>query len=184
MHDNPGRVPRVVVGISRSPASWWALAWAIGEARRRGARLLLVHVYRPCWLPPPDDPRFTSVDPDPNADRVSDGNRLIWTAIGKAVGEMPAGLAFEEAIVPGRAAAELARLAHGGDVLVLGSRHRGWFRRHAPGSVARACARRAECPVLIVPEPSVSALAESLAADGVRTHWRRRGPDHQARLAS
>ena len=47
MNDGTGRVPRLVVGISRSPASWWALAWAVGEARQRGARLLLVHVFRP-----------------------------------------------------------------------------------------------------------------------------------------
>jgi len=36
MGGETGRVPHVIVGISRSPASWWALAWAVGEARRRG----------------------------------------------------------------------------------------------------------------------------------------------------
>ena len=46
-----GRVPRLVVGISRSWASWWALAWAVGEARRRRARLLLAHVFRPPVAP-------------------------------------------------------------------------------------------------------------------------------------
>ena len=48
--------PRLVVGISRSRASWWgALAWAVGEARRRGARLLLVNVFRPPVAPPSAD---------------------------------------------------------------------------------------------------------------------------------
>ena len=47
MNDRADRVPRLIVGISRSRASWWALAWAVGEARRRGARLLLVNVFRP-----------------------------------------------------------------------------------------------------------------------------------------
>jgi len=46
-----GRVPRLAVGISRSRASWWALAWAVGEARRRRARLLLAHVFRPPVAP-------------------------------------------------------------------------------------------------------------------------------------
>jgi len=41
------RVPCLIVGVSRSRASWWALAWAVGEARRRGARLLVIHVFRP-----------------------------------------------------------------------------------------------------------------------------------------
>ena len=32
-------------------ATAWALAWAVGEARRRGARLLLAHVFRPPVAP-------------------------------------------------------------------------------------------------------------------------------------
>jgi nucleotide-binding universal stress UspA family protein len=55
MNGGTGRVPRLIVGISRSRASWWALDWAVGEARRRGARLLLVHVFRPPVFPSPDD---------------------------------------------------------------------------------------------------------------------------------
>ena len=51
MNGETGRVPRLVVGISRSRASWWALAWAVGEARRRRARLLLAHVFRPLVAP-------------------------------------------------------------------------------------------------------------------------------------
>lgn len=43
MNGRTGRVPCLVVRISRSRAS----GWAVGEARRRGARLLLVHVFRP-----------------------------------------------------------------------------------------------------------------------------------------
>lgn len=178
------RVPRLVIGISRSRASWWALAWATGEARRRGARLVLVHVFRPHLLPPQGpDPRYAGRWEDPDADRVAAGNRLIWTAIGEALGDIPGGIAFEEVIVPGRAAAELARLARSGDVLVLGARRRGWLRRRAPGSVARACSRRARCPVVVVPEPSASALAAALPAD-VRGRWRWWPPHREARLTS
>jgi nucleotide-binding universal stress UspA family protein len=174
----------LIVGISRSRASWWALSWAIGEARRRGARLLLVHVFRPRFLLSPEiDPYFASVRQDPDADRVADGNTLIWAAIDQAVGQMPRDVAFEEVILPGRPAVELARLARGGDVLVLGSRHRGWLRRLAPGSVARACARRADCPVVTVPEPSPSALTAALPADSVRGHRHRWMPHREARIA-
>jgi nucleotide-binding universal stress UspA family protein len=165
------RVPRLVVGISRSRASWWALAWATGEARRRGAQLILVHVLRPGSLPPPEIGQcFIGMARDPNADRAAYGNMLIEAAIGHAVGRMPGDVAVEQAVFPGRPAVELARLAHGGDVLVLGSRHRGWLRRLAPGSVARACARRAACPVVIVPEPSPSEFSVTLPADAVRGH--------------
>jgi hypothetical protein len=56
MTDGTGRAPRLIVGISRSPAGWWALARAVGEARRRGARLL-VNVFRP-----PVDPAAGDTD--------------------------------------------------------------------------------------------------------------------------
>ncbi len=71
--DRTGRVPRLVVGISRSRASWWALAWAVGESRRRGMRLLLVHVLRPSALP------AASTDQDPSGpprDPFADDRRI------------------------------------------------------------------------------------------------------------
>ena len=172
MNGGSARVPRLVVGISRSPASWWALAWAVGEARRRGARLLLVNVFSPPVSP--STAIFQLGSPgaarDPQAERVAHGNALIRTAIAHAVGWMPGDVAMEQQVISGRPAVELASLAWGGDLLVLGSRRRGWLRRLAPGSVARACARRADCPVVVVPEPSPSALTSSLPASSVRGH--------------
>jgi nucleotide-binding universal stress UspA family protein len=178
------RVPRLVVGISRSPASWWALAWAIGEARRRGAQLVLVHVFRPRGLSLLDtDDLFAPVPRDPNADRLAAGYALICRAIGQAAGQLPSDVAVERTVVPGRPSAVLTRLAYGADVLVLGSRHRGWLRRHAPGSVSRACARRTDCLVVIVPQPSPSALAATLPSDVMRDrrhHWL---PHREQRIA-
>ena len=187
MNGGSGRVPRLVVGISRSRASWWALAWAVGEARRRGARLLLVNVFRPPvtsstaifgQVSTGNTPR------DPCAERVADGNALIRTAIAQAVSWMPGDVAMEQQVIPGRPTAELASLAWGGDLLVLGSRRRGWLRRLAPGSVARACARRADCPVVVVPEPSPSALTASLPASSAGGHRFRWMPRRGARSVS
>ncbi len=179
------RVPQLVVGISRSPASWWALAWAIGEARRRGMQLVLVHVFRPRGFSLLDtDDLFAPVPRDPNADRLAAGYALIDRAVGQAAGQLPRGVVVKRTVRPGRPAAELTFLAHGGDVLVLGSRRRGWLRRHAPGSVSRACSRRADCLVVIVPEPSPSALAAALpavAVRGRRHHWL---PHREQRIAS
>lgn len=181
MDDTTGPVPRLVVGISRSRASSWALAWAAGEARRRGARLLVVHAFRPRLVYPLPDPRYASVQDDPYTERLAAGNRLIWTAISEALGQLPRDISLEEVIVPGRAAVELARIARGGDVLVLGARHRGPLRRLAPGSVARACSRRAECPVVVVPEPSPRALAAALPTDA-RAHWHWWPPHRETRM--
>jgi nucleotide-binding universal stress UspA family protein len=180
-------MPRLVVGISRSRASWWALAWATGEARRRRARLLLVHVFRPSSFPvlePETGECFVSMPRDPDASRMEYGYTLIQAAIAQALGQIPGDIAVEKSVVPGRAAVELSRFAQGSDVLVLGSRHRGWLRRHAPGSVARACARRADCPVVIVPEPMPSALTTIFPADSAHGHWFRWMPHRGARIAS
>jgi nucleotide-binding universal stress UspA family protein len=83
MNDGTGRVPRLIVGISRSPASWWALAWAIGEARRRGARLLLVHVFRPPVVAPVAGAGLSMppTSQDLYAEGVAYSNALIRTAI-------------------------------------------------------------------------------------------------------
>jgi len=186
MNGETGRVPVVIVGISRSRASWWALAWAVGEARHRGARLLLVHVFRPPVAPGAADygPGGPGVPRDLYADRITHGNALIVTAIDQAVGRMPGEVAMRQQVISGRPAVELASLALGGDLLVLGSRHRGWLRRLAPGSVARACARRARCPVVIVPEPSLSALPAALPADLARGHRHRWVPHRGQQTAS
>lgn len=85
---------------------------------------------------------------------------------------MPRDVAIEQQAFSGRPAVELASVAWGGDLLVLGSRRRRWLHRLAPGSVARACARRAQCPVVIVPEPSPNVLQASLLVPA-RVHWLR-----------
>jgi nucleotide-binding universal stress UspA family protein len=107
-------------------------------------------------------PGMPPTSPDLYADRVAYGNALIRTAVDQAVGWLPGDVAMEQQAFSGRPAVELANLGWGGDLVVLGSRRRGWLRRLAPGSVARACARRADCPVVIVPEPSPSVLQASL----------------------
>jgi nucleotide-binding universal stress UspA family protein len=174
------------VGISRSRASWWALAWTVGEARRRGAHLLLVHVFRPPVAPAAGyyGQECPGMSRDPYADRLAHGSALIRTAIDQAVGRMPGGMAVEQLVTSGRPAVELSSLAWGSDLLVLGSRRRGWLRRLAPGSVARACARRADCPVVIVPEPSPGALPASLLAGSIRARRFRWAPRRGAQAAS
>ena len=71
MYSGTGQVPRLIAGISRSEASWWALAWAVGEARRRGAGLLLVHVFRPAAAPYAEDYRSGV----PTQPRIRTGSR-------------------------------------------------------------------------------------------------------------
>jgi nucleotide-binding universal stress UspA family protein len=129
MNGGTGRVPRMIVGVGRSRASWWALAWAVEEARRRGAHLLLVHVFRPSAAPVVADYRYgvLSAPQDPYGDRMEHGYTLIREAITRAVDWMPGDVAIEQQVLPGRPAVELARLA---------GRPRHRARVPAPGAVA------------------------------------------------
>jgi hypothetical protein len=90
MNGGAGRVPWMIVGISRSRASGWALAWAAGEGHRCGARLLLVRVFRPPAAPAVADYRYgvLSVPRDPYGDCMEHGYALIRGAIVQAVGWM------------------------------------------------------------------------------------------------
>ena len=143
MYGGTGPDPRLIVGISRSAASWWALAWAVGEARRRGARLLLVHVFRPAAAPYAEDYRsgVPGQPRDPYGEQMEHGYALIHEAIAQAVGWLPGDIAIEQQVLCGRPARELARLAQGDDVIVLGARHRGLFAA-GPG-LGGACLRAA-----------------------------------------
>jgi len=96
---------------------------------------------------------------DPYGDRMEHGYALIHRAIAQAVGWMPGEVAIEQQVLSGRPAVELARLAQREDMVVLGCRRRGLLRRLAPSSVGRGCVRRADCPVVAVPEPSATAFA-------------------------
>ena len=186
MNDGTGRAPRLVVGISRSPASWWALAWAVGRPADAGRAC--------CWSMfsarrgrSPRRGRLPGHAPHvPGPVRRPRGVRyaLIRTAIDQAVGRMPGDVATEQQAFSGRPAVEFASIARGGDLLVLGSRCRGRLRLLAPGSVARACARRADCPVVIVPEPSPSVLQTSLPVGSARVSRFRWVPRRGARTAS
>ena len=186
MNGGRDRGPRLIVGISGSRASWWALAWAVGEARRRQATLLLVNVFRtPAAACAADySPGLVGTPLDPYAARVAYGNALIETALQQVLGRVPGDVRVEQEVVCGQVAATLAGLAWGDDLLVLGCRRRGRLGRHAPGSVARACARLADCPVVIVPEPLPSEHAAFSAAGPGRSHWFGRMPHRGARAAS
>ena len=56
-------------------------------------------------------------------------------------------------VINGHPAAELIRMSTGAELVVVGSRGRGGFRRMLVGSVSQAVLQHAECPVAVVPTP-------------------------------
>nr|WP_239069613.1 universal stress protein [Streptomyces sp. SID13666] len=138
----------VLVGYDGSRASRRALAWATGLARRTSRPLLVAHI-----SPDPsrydmgtDAPFVFVADPE---DDVLD--RLRAELADALTAATLAGVEVHVADCVGDTARQLARLAdeHWAEALVLGApEHR---LHHLIGSVPAWMARRAHCPVVVVP---------------------------------
>jgi nucleotide-binding universal stress UspA family protein len=135
--------PCVVVGVDRSLHGLAALRFAAAEAACRGVPLYAVRVQSELFAP---------------AD-----HREIEAAFAEALGGFPHGVEVHmELAVPPVAAALLRRASSERDLVVVGESGRGMWHTFWSGSVARACLRKAGCPVVAVPAPEMT-----------RTVWRR-----------
>jgi nucleotide-binding universal stress UspA family protein len=138
---------RVVVGVDGTPASVAALDWALRLARRRGWTLDVVGAW-----PDPGEVFVREVPGHFNRPR----NR-VRAAVERALvdvaggGERPRTRLFVENTHPVQA---LLERAEGAQLLVLGDSR---WARPRPSTVARACARLAACPVVLVAAPSGTA---------------------------
>ncbi|WP_446663425.1 universal stress protein [Flexivirga sp. B27] len=135
---------RVVVAYDGSEQAQRAVAFATDAARTTGAALHIVGAW--------DDPLSTyglagqvgaieeiaaAVQDDVDAART------------KVLGEYP-DLTVTTQVVRGQAAVEIARVAEGAGLLVVGTRGRGGFRTLLLGSVSRHLVTTAPCPVAVV----------------------------------
>ncbi|MBJ7454036.1 MAG: universal stress protein [Blastococcus sp.] len=147
------QVPRVVVGVDGSPGARLALAWALSEAARRAATLLVLSAFpvEAYWL----DPYF--LDPD----RIEAVRQETEARTRDAVGDVlhqpdvtavpgAATVPVHVLAVPGPVVPSLVQHSSTADLLVVGSRGRGGVRSTVLGSVALHCAASADCPVVVV----------------------------------
>jgi nucleotide-binding universal stress UspA family protein len=163
------RRPRVIVGVDGSPAAYEAVRFAVREAALRGADLVAVMSvelpdYR--WI----DPYAVREHPDAGYLEQAEAKlRAILAAVGTAGVQVDAVVSIEPA-----PAALVARSA-GAELLVVGSRGRG-FRGMVLGSVSMQCVLHAHCPVTVVrPELRLEeAAAPALPAQHAMEDSRRR----------
>jgi nucleotide-binding universal stress UspA family protein len=157
----PGPDAPVLVGTDFSAHTAEALAHARRAARAYAAPVALAHVR--------DAPAETLVDPHargPLAPPSGMSSRVeAHAALRDLIDAHDLGDGVARHVVPGRPAEELVALAHrshAGLVVVGTHGRRGWDRLRL-GSVAEGVARRAECPVLVVPTPALRPPAEAEA---------------------
>lgn len=147
--DRQQEAPRIVVGVDGSPSSQAALRWAVRYAGLVGGRVEAVTAWdlpgAGSWSAPAVD---TTYDEEQAEQRLVEEVRTV-------LGEGGASL-VHESLVRGNPAQVLVDAAEGADMLVVGSRGRGGFRRALLGSVSQQAALHAPCPTVII-RPDVPA---------------------------
>ena len=143
---------RIVCGVDGSEHARHAAITALGLADRLGARLTLLHVTPTRTLVPVDSLPMT-IDPSAyrrSAELAFSESEAAFDALSPEITAADAD--FEVRL--GQPAVVLAEVATDCDaeLIVVGSRGRGAWRSAVLGSVSSEVARRAPCPVMIVPE--------------------------------
>ncbi len=137
----------IVVGVDGSEGSEAALRFAAAEAGLRDAKLRVVCA----WEIPAAAYATTwgmAAEAEPGyADRARD---VAAKALDRAARLQP-GIDREVRVVNGQPAEALLQESGDADLLVVGSRGLGGFKRLLLGSVSQQVAHHATCPVVIVP---------------------------------
>ncbi len=138
---------RVVVGVDGSEGAREAVRWAVGEAERRHAPLVVLHG----WSPPAvAGATFPSAYPP--AEAWEAGARLLVDAeVARARDQAPT-LAVEGHTVCASGAGAMLDASSAAAVLVVGTRGRGRLAGALLGSTSQQVARHARCSVVVVPE--------------------------------
>lgn len=151
------REPRVVVGIDGSPEATRALVWAASEARMRSATLEIVHV----------DVFRHEVMELFGPDVLSSEKAILEDAAARARAVEPS-LVVETRLCEPPAGDALVAAGENAALLVVGSSGAGGLKHLALGSVSAECARRAKCPVVIVPAAARHSSATDSSQAGRR----------------
>lgn len=140
----------MVVGMDGSEHAERALAWAIDEAKLRGARIHVVSA----WHVPATVYGGPGVVPTASVQIEETFRKAAENAAAAAVERVrDAGVDADGNVVEGQAADALIDAAAQADLLVVGSRGHGGFVGLLLGSVSGQCAHHARCPLVIVPSP-------------------------------
>lgn len=135
----------IVVGVDASEGAARALRWAAGEAAAAGARLVVVHAYRPPLAYVGDEEIVAHLDPELHDQVLAHLHEFV-----RESGAELTGVDVQERLHPGRASDGLLAASASADLLVVGARGGGGFEGLHLGSTAGHCVRHATGPVVVV----------------------------------
>ena len=142
-------MPGIIVGIDGSSHSRRALDWAISEAAIRHAPLTVLtvqQVMRSFWAGPAVYPEGTEL--------AEHARKIAQEETDEALGELADDARPPEIsvlAVPGLPAEAILDVAKDADMIVVGSRGAGGFKKLLMGSVASQVTRHAHVPVVVIP---------------------------------
>jgi nucleotide-binding universal stress UspA family protein len=150
----------IVVGVDGSPGSRRALRWALGEADSVDADLAAVTVWTWDGL---EGPMLAATDPSSQREHAE---RVSAHEVRSAVAEHGSPVRVTRTVVEGHPVRKLLNASRHARLLVLGSHGHGRLHRMLLGSISAECARRATCPVVVIPanEPAESSSNRAAAA--------------------
>jgi len=135
----------IVVGTDGSDASLDAMRWALEEARARDGRLVVVHAWHVPNVPGPMGLPLMTVPRE-------DLERNARAVLDAAIRHLDRGhVEVQPELIEAHPVEALLTMGAGADLLVVGSRGLGGFKRLLLGSVSHQIALHAPCPVVIVP---------------------------------
>lgn len=141
----------VIVGVDGSAHANAAADWAAGEARRRHARVRLVHAYTPRVQQYP----YNMLDPEALEGMTATERALAEDLVASVADRVrqahPVEVVTE--LVASDPSEALIERSGDAELLVLGARGLGGIKGLLLGSVSQRCAQHARCPVVIVPRP-------------------------------
>jgi len=136
----------IVVGVDGSEDGDRALRWAVRQARQFEGTVEAVMVYD--W-PGTEAAYLAGLGHEGERQRAEE---VLAEAVARVALES-AGVPVAAEVVRGNAGVKLAEAAADADLLVVGSHGHGRVYHAVLGSVADACVRAAECPVVVIPAP-------------------------------
>jgi nucleotide-binding universal stress UspA family protein len=143
------KMPGIIVGIDGSSHSRRALDWAINEAAIRHAPLTVLtvqQVMRSFWAGPMIYAEDTEL--------AEHARKIAQEETDDALGKLAEDARPPEVTVlgvPGFPAEEILAVAKDADMIVVGSRGAGGFKKLLMGSVASQVTRHAHIPVVVIP---------------------------------
>jgi nucleotide-binding universal stress UspA family protein len=139
---------RIVVGVDGSEPSNAALRWALTEGRLRGATVEAVHSWE---VPVVFGPVAGSFPYDTEAIEKA-GRELLDQVVDRALADLGSPeVTVERTLAVGGPAMNLLDAGKHADLMVIGRRGLGGFKRLLLGSVSESVAHHSPCPVVILP---------------------------------